>query len=102
MTKLATNCSVTELVTNWSVTTLVTNCSVAKLATNWSVTTLVTNCSVTKLVTNWSVTRPVRRSLVVDMREVFACENVSNFTSVFAYNQHQVRYFCPRVLQIET
>jgi hypothetical protein len=78
---------------NWSVTKLVTNWPVTKLVTDWSVTTLVTNWSVTKLVTDWSVTRPVRRSFVVDMREVFACENVSNFTSISAYNQHQVRYF---------
>ena len=54
-----------------------------------------------RLVNDQVLQRPVRRSFVVDMREVFACENVSNFTSVFAYNQHQVRYFCPRVLQLE-
>ncbi len=46
-----------------------------------------------RLVSDQVLQRPVRRSFVVDMREVFACENVSNFTSVFAYNQHQVRYF---------
>jgi hypothetical protein len=45
-----------------------------------------------RLVSDQVLQRPVRRSFVVDMREGFACENVSNFETVVGYNQHQVVY----------